>query len=179
MRWTLPLLFVALMSLAGCGDDSDGDSENDTDATSTADPCPGSPGQYTGPTSEDLCVTIERDESGAITLLEIEVMASCSVGFGESEIEISSAIGTETLTSTEAPPNPNETFEATMSFGTPMTVGTDGAFEAPDSVAGTISDSEAQGSYEPFLAGFVQVPTGVNALTCTGAPVTFTASPVG
>ena len=167
---TRSVLAVILLVLGGCGGGEGGDGDT---PTSPAAACPGSSGQYTGPTSEGLCAAVERDASGDISLLEIEIMASCSVGFGESEVVLGSVTGNETVTTTEASSNPNEPFEATVSFETPISVETDGAFETSDNLIGTISDTEAQGSYELQFATFL----GVQALTCRGGPVTWTASP--
>jgi hypothetical protein len=170
MRSKVPVLVVALVFLVACGDG--GESGDGATPTSPAAACPGSSDQYTGPTSEGLCATVERDASGDISLLEVEIMASCSVGFGESDVVLGSVTGTETVTTTDASSNPNEPFEATVSFETPISVETDGALETTDNLSGTISDTEATGSYELQLATFL----GVQALTCRGGPVTWTAS---
>ena len=166
----LSVLAVIVLVLGGCG--GGGEDGAGGTPTSPAAACPGSPDQYSGPTSEELCATVERDASGDISLLEIEIMASCSVGFGEGDVVLGSVTGTETVTTTEASSNPNEPFEATVSFETPISIETDGAFETSDNLSGSISDTEVAGSYELQLATFL----GVQALTCTGGPVTWTAA---
>src|SRR5439155_7551352 len=127
MRRVVPAALALL--LGACGGGGGGPSG----ATTTAKPpasCPGAAGQYSGPTSEKLCVTAERDASGNITLFDIQVLARCSVGFSESKLTVSDVTGPQTLTTTEAPSEANAPFKATVSIKPPITVGADGTFKS-------------------------------------------------
>jgi hypothetical protein len=159
--FTVP--FVLLM-LGACGG---GGSVDTTTTTSQAPACPPSGGEFSGPTSEDRCVTFETDASGAITAFEIEITATCTAGFGESEFVLGS--DTETVTTTEAPSDPGQEFTATIEAHTPIEVQEDGSFESGN-LSGTITDTEAEGSYE--LAFSSELPE----ISCSGGPVTWTAS---
>jgi hypothetical protein len=165
----LKLSAIVLLLLSGCGGDG-GDAGTTSSPTTEAPSCPpAGPDDYSGTTSEDLCVTIERDASGKISTFEIEILATCTVGFGESGVVLSTE--TETLTTSEAAPNPGEPFEASVSMReTPIEVDASGAFESGN-LTGTVTDTDAEGSYQlDFTAQLV------DEISCTGGPVTWSAS---
>jgi hypothetical protein len=169
MKMRLPVMVLILVSLSACGGDG---SENGTTATSTTEAQPACPpaggGQLSGETSEGLCVTLAVDDApGEISVFEIEILATCSAGFGESEFVLGS--DTETVTTTEAPSDPGQEFEATVEAKTPIEVQADGSFESGN-LSGTVTDDQAEGSYElAFSSEFPEI-------SCSGGPVTWTAS---
>jgi len=169
-------LGLTVLLLGGCGNgggDTDGDElDAATEPTTVAEPaCPaGDTGQYTGPTSEELCVTIQRDGSGAVTSFEIEIKATCTVGFGEGGVVLST--DTETMTTSEAAFDAGQPFEVSVSMRqTPISVDASGVFQSGN-LTGTITDTEAEGSYQlDFTAQMV------DEISCSGGPVTWTAAP--
>jgi hypothetical protein len=169
-------LGLTILLLGGCGDgggDTDGDeSDAATTPTTAAQPAcpPGDPDQYTGSTSEELCVTIERDDSGAVTSFEIEIKATCTVGFGEGGVVLSTDM--ETMTTSEAAFDAGQPFKVSVSMRqTPISVDSSGAFQSGN-LTGTITDTEAEGSYQlDFTAQMV------DEISCSGGPVTWTAAP--
>lgn len=176
----LALLSVTALLLGACGGDDDGDDEGDstageetsgTPSPSTETPCAqeGGAGQYLGATSENLCVRITRDASGAITAFEIGIMTTCTLGFGESGVVLSTDL--ERLESSEAAFDPGEPFEATLAMTqVPIAVDASGGFQSGN-LAGTIRDTDADGSYElDFTARLI------DEFTCTGGPVSWTAT---
>lgn len=176
----LTLLSVTALLLGACGGDDDGNDAGDsttseetsrTPSPSAETPCAreGGAGQYLGATSENLCVRITRDQSGAITAFEIGIMTTCTLGFGESGVVLSTDL--ETLESSEAAFDPGDPFEATVAMiQVPIAVDASGAFQSGN-LAGTIGDTGADGSYE--LDFTTQL---IDELTCTGGSVTWTAT---
>lgn len=169
-RWKLRGLAVAVaLTLAACGGNGAENGDTATPTTEAPAACPPvGGGQMSGETSEGLCVTLAVDDaSGDISVFEIEILATCTAGFGESEFALGSEL--ETVTTTEAPSDPGEEFEATVEAKAPIDVQADGSFESGN-LSGTVSDTAAEGSYE--LAFSSELP----AISCNGGPVTWTAS---
>ena len=116
-------------------------------------------------------MSFETDASGeSITVFEIEITATCTLGFGESSVTLSSE--TERVTSDEAAPDAGTPFKMTVSVNDPIEVDASGAFQAGN-LSGTITDSDAEGDYELTFTA-----TLLEEFSCSGGPVTWTASSV-
>lgn len=157
---------TALLIVVACGD---GQQPSGTGGEEAAAACPPTaPGQFSGPTSEDLCVTLERDASGDLSSFELEVMAECTLGFGEGAVTLTGE--GETITSSEASFDAGQPFVARVTIEPPIQVEADGSF-ASGNLSGTITDTAAEGSYELDFTGAL-----LEDFSCSGGPITWNAT---
>lgn len=122
-------------------------------------------GQFSGPTSEDLCVGFELGASGDISAFELEIMTTCAFGSGEG-IQL---LGEGETISSDAAFDAGEPFPAIVTFEPPIDVGADGSF-ASGNLSGTIGADEAQGSYELSFTSPLN-----ESLTCSAGPIMWSA----
>jgi hypothetical protein len=159
------VLAVALLVAGGCGGDDD---DKGKDAGERKVSCPAAaPGGFSGPTSEDLCVSFALRGS-KVSSFNLQVRTKCSLGFGEPRAVLRG--DPETITTGNAATNPGQPFTGTVTFEKPIAVAGGGSFEA-GGLSGSVTGGEAKGSYELNFSGAL-----LEEFTCTGGPVTWTAT---